>query len=266
MEEDAETLQESNAIQNLLLYGVSVKNQEPDSVIIEWATEALPMLISLGPTTAIILADKFSVILRESMQDDNKSNVLGRIILRYGDNRFKRATSSVGKVYYLQTSNMLLLTLDQNRFDKTPYNFVEQLLMPSVQEVVYVQRRDTLSILMSRQSTPHRLSIITTHSSPLIDSIAESFPLLEEGHLIQHTAAAFANYSHTHKIASAIVLFEVDLDDLYSIANDLYSLGKIIESTLGSERFSVISPAKNKEIYQSWKKRVSVSDVNHLYL
>eukprot|EP01033_Poteriospumella_lacustris_P007692 gene7692-5529_t len=108
---------------------------------------------------------------------------------------------------------------------------------------------------------PTTKRIVTGANDELIESF-NKYQALPQGYFLHSMAAATLNSAQVQQIPAAVLLYDVEKEDLLSTATSIYDISKLISAGVGL----TISPSLDSDVYKNWRKRVTVDGTAHLYL
>lgn len=249
---------------SLAVYGVSEPSVAKDRVVVEWATES-----RCCPTfaTAIILGDRHGTLVADLLGISTDTPI-GSVKLEFGDNRYRRKSAEIGSLYFTAASSgVLIVTLSKTSFEQAGFQFLEEILPATsgVQQVLYLQNRSLNSSFLMRKLSPGgslRLSNLSKHITNSFLQPFESIPAVPEGFYAHSTAAAVLNHAQLLQLAATVLYVDIDRDDLLSVAQELFRITQHVASGLSMPLASTL----DKEVYTSWRRRMMVDEIGHLYM
>ena len=245
----------AEASAGMMMYGLPTSpTDSQDHIRIHWKGS------SHNYDTVVVVGDRFGSIVEDSLASD--AELIGDIRLHFGNpQQHRREHIAVGELSISNSLSTLFVRMSKTTFEQASFEFLGELCPPTTKRIVYVQTKSFNSSFLNKRAPAGILRVSTGSKDELIESF-NKYQALPQGYFLHSMAAATLNSAQVQQIPAAVLLYDVEKEDLLSTATSIYDISKLISAGVGL----TISPSLDSDVYKHWRKRVTVDGTAHLYL
>lgn len=245
----------AEASAGMMMYGLPTSpTDSQDHVRIHWKTS------SHNYDTVVVEGDRFGSIVEDSLTSETES--IGEIRLHFGNpQQHRREHIAVGELIISPSLSTLFVRMNKTTFEQASFEFLSELYLPTTKRIVFIQTKSFNSSFLNKRAPSGILRVSTGSNDELIE-LFNKYQELPQGYFLHSMAAATLNFAQVQQIPAAVLLYDVEKEDLPTTAASIYDISKLIGTVLGV----TVSPSLNSEVYKLWRKRVTVDGTAHLYL